>query len=230
MAHSTKMMASSLVSPDAVQSELLAQPWAPTAEEIEEEEEAAREYERRRQEARRKKEVQQARELQRVLEEKRAMAEELEELRGSRATSSGQPAAGGLGGSAPASANASGAGLTAAALAEVEATAQKRLGKMKRKYEKKLAAAREALEDLQEVSCCHDITGLECWGLLRGYVHIIYIIQDSSYQRKQFVEAATEQEKDLRLYELICKSVLSEKDFKTVGKRSVFENSAQQLS
>lgn len=40
--------------------------------------------------------------------------------------------------------------------------------------------------------------------------------QDFSYQRRQFVEAATEQEKDLRLYQLICESVLSEKDLKRV--------------
>jgi formiminotetrahydrofolate cyclodeaminase len=80
--------------------------------------------------------------------------------------------------------------LTAAALADMEASMLKKMSRMKKKYEKKLAAAKEALEDLQE---------------------------DFSYQRKQFMDAATEQEKDVRLYELICQSVLSEKDFKRVS-------------
>ena len=42
-------------------------------------------------------------------------------------------------------------------------------------------------------------------------------LQDFSYERKQFADAAAEQEKDVRLYELICQSVLSEKDLKRVS-------------
>ena len=42
-------------------------------------------------------------------------------------------------------------------------------------------------------------------------------MQDFSFQRRQFMEAAAEQEKDTRLYELICQSVLSEKDLKRVS-------------
>ncbi len=41
--------------------------------------------------------------------------------------------------------------------------------------------------------------------------------QDFSYERKQFADAAAEQEKDVRLYELVCQSVLSEKDLKRVS-------------
>lgn len=166
---------------------------APTAEEIEEEEEAARVYQIRREEARRKKEVYQAKELQRVLEEKRAMEEELEELRVSttRGSSGAANNAQGLQGTSPSPSNgASLNNIAAVQIAEVTATWTKKLSKMKKRYEKKLAAAKEALEDLQE---------------------------DFSFQRKQFVDAATEQEKDVRLYEMICQSVLSEKDFKKVS-------------
>ena len=166
---------------------------APTAEEIEEEEEAARVYQLRREEARRKKEAYQAKELQRVLEEKKAMEEELEELRVSttRGSSGAANNAQGLLGTSPSPSNgASQNNIAAAQIAEVTATMNKKLSRMKKRYEKKLSAAKEALEDLQE---------------------------DFSFQRKQFVDAATEQEKDVRLYEMICQSVLSEKDFKKVS-------------
>jgi hypothetical protein len=168
------------------------QVWAPTAEEIEEEEEAARVYQIRREEARRKNEIHQAKEMKRILEEKRNMEEELEELREST-TRAGSSAAGtpaqGLHGTSPSTGNSMN-NMAGAQAAEVQAMMNKKLSRMKKRYEKKLSAAKEALEDLQE---------------------------DFSYQRKQFLEAATEQEKDVRLYELICQSVLSEKDLKRVG-------------
>jgi hypothetical protein len=41
-------------------------------------------------------------------------------------------------------------------------------------------------------------------------------VQDFSFQRRQLLEGITEQEKDVRLYEQICKSVLTEKDLKRV--------------
>ena len=137
-------------------SELMTQPWAPTAEEIEEEAEAARNYQLRREEARKKKEAQQARELQRMLEERRVMEEELEALRGSRSSSRGYAEEVADKG---ANNNSSAGSTVAAAVAEVQSAMAKKMGRMKKKFEKKLAAAKEALEDLQEVSglpagCC----------------------------------------------------------------------------
>jgi len=166
---------------------------APTAEEIEEEEEAARVYQVRREEARRKKEIHQAKEMQRIVEEKRAMEEELEDLRASttRGSSGAANASMGLHGTSPSPSTATSLNnMASAQVAEVTATLNKKMSRMKKRYEKKLAEAKEALEDLQE---------------------------DFSYQRKQFMDAATEQEKDVRLYELICQSVLSEKDLKKVS-------------
>lgn len=173
MGHSLK--ASSAL--NTVGSEIMAQPWAPTEEEIAEEEEAARVYQMRRNQALKKKEAQQEREMARILEERRAMEEELEELRlSTRASSSAagnvtQGLHGTVAGSGGNSNANSGQNNLGAAVAEVQAAMAKKLGRMKKKYEKKLAAAKEALEDLQAVSCfCLDSFLLQCAGTLYEYV------------------------------------------------------------
>ena len=93
---------------------------------------------------------------------------ELEELRGSQA----------------------GAGRTdSASSSEVEALMVKRVGRIKKRYDKKLAVLQEELDDLRE---------------------------DFYYQRRQLVESAMEQEKDSKLFEAICYSILPEKDVRKV--------------
>lgn len=130
---------------------------------------AAKRYQQKRMEARRKKEAAQQREMQRLVEERRSMELELEELRVSQA----------------------GAGRTDSAPgAEVEALILKRVGRVKKRYDKKLAALQEELDDLSE---------------------------DFYYQRRQLVESAMEQEKDSKLYEAICYSILPERDVRKVG-------------
>lgn len=47
-------------------------------------------------------------------------------------------------------------------------------------------------------------------------VQTMIVFQDFYFQRKQLMDAMLEQEKDAKLYELICKSILSEKDLKKV--------------
>lgn len=224
---------------NTVGSELMSQPWAPTEEEIAEEEEAARAYQVRRNLALKKKEAQQEREMARILEERRAMEEELEELRLSTRASSSAAAnitQGLQGTSVNGSANSSNANNVAAAVAEVQAAMSKRMSRMKKKYDKKLAAAKEALEDLQAVSTAefslyeyeHRSTLIFSFRSHLYFTHFLFFClpnfthhritkQDFSYERKQFADAAAEQEKDVRLYELICQSVLSEKDLKKVN-------------
>lgn len=129
---------------------------------------AAKRYQQKRLEARRKKEAAQQREMQRLVEDRRSMELELEELRGSQA----------------------GAGRTdSASSSEVEALMVKRVGRIKKRYDKKLAVLQEELDDLRE---------------------------DFYYQRRQLVESAMEQEKDSKLFEAICYSILPERDVRKV--------------
>ena len=129
---------------------------------------AAKRYQQKRLEARRKKEAAQQREMQRLVEDRRSMELELEERRGSQA----------------------GAGRTdSASSSEVEALMVKRVGRIKKRYDKKLAVLQEELDDLRE---------------------------DFYYQRRQLVESAMEQEKDSKLFEAICYSILPERDVRKV--------------
>jgi hypothetical protein len=71
----------------------------------------------------------------------------------------------------------------------VEALMVKRVGRIKKRYDKKLAVLQEELDDLRE---------------------------DFYYQRRQLVESAMEQEKDSKLFEAICYSILPERDVRKV--------------
>jgi len=131
---------------------------------------AAKRYQQKRLEARRKKEAAQQREMQRILEERRSMELELEELRVSQAGAGRADSAGN---------------------SDVEALIVKRVSRIKKKYDKKLALLHEELDDLRE---------------------------DFYYQRRQLVESAMEQEKDCKLYEAICYSIMPERDVRKVSR------------
>ena len=66
----------------------------------------------------------------------------------------------------------------------------KKLNKMKKKYNNKISSLKEEMEEMRD---------------------------DFYFQRQQLMDAMTEQEKDAKLYELICQSVLSEKDLRRVS-------------
>lgn len=65
--------------------------------------------------------------------------------------------------------------------------------KLKKKYEKKIQALRSELDDAQD---------------------------DFNYQRQQLMDTIKEQEKDCKLYEQICRSLLSEKEFKRMVEKA----------
>eukprot|EP00981_Chlorochromonas_danica_P003584 scaffold661_cov162-Ochromonas_danica.AAC.9 len=140
-----------------------------TAEQQREDEEAGVRYRERKQRAKKKREEQQ-REMARILEEKKAVEDELEELRQGQLMVAAEHKGSGSG------------------KGEEDVLLQK-LNRMKRKYEKKLEASKEELEELRE---------------------------EFYTQRKQLLDAMNEQEKDAKLYELICKSVLSERDLNKI--------------
>lgn len=105
-----------------------------TLEQIKAEERDLEAYRQRRQAAKKKREAQKQKEMQRIVDEKQSMEEELEELR--LMVAQGQN---------------SNASAAAAASAESEALLTKKITKIRKKYEKKLNAAKEELEDLREV-------------------------------------------------------------------------------
>jgi hypothetical protein len=144
---------------------------APTEEDLAREAESIREYKERKQRAKQKREEKAKREIQRVLDEKKMVEEELEELRMSSQQQQQQQqyqhtqpgTAGGEDGSA----------------------GEKKLLKLKKKYEKRVQSLKEELDEVRE---------------------------DFAYQRKQLMDAVVEQEKDTRLYEAICRSLVTERD------------------
>ncbi len=52
--------------------------------------------------------------------------------------------------------------------------------------------------------------------------------QDFYYQRKALMDALVEQEKDTKLYEQICRSLLTERDFKKLVERCRFDEEADE--
>lgn len=132
-------------------------------EEIMRELEEQERYKEQRLKAKKKKEAMKQREMQRILEEKKAVEMELEEFRI--------------------------AALEADQNAADSEAIVKKMTKMKKRYEKKLATVKDELDDLRE---------------------------DFYYQRKQLMDAMVEQEKDAKLYELICRSVLTDKDLRKI--------------
>eukprot|EP01033_Poteriospumella_lacustris_P008690 gene8690-6249_t len=145
---------------------------APTEEDLAREAESIREYKERKQRAKQKREEKAKREIQRVLDEKKMVEEELEELRMSSQQQQQQqqqqyqhtqPGTAGEDGSA----------------------GEKKLLKLKKKYEKRVQSLKEELDEVRE---------------------------DFAYQRKQLMDAVVEQEKDTRLYEAICRSLVTERD------------------
>ena len=79
---------------------------------------------------------------------------------------------------------------------EIREEARKKLIKLKRKYEKKLQAAEKEVDD---------------------------IIEEASYQRGQLLESLRESDKDSRLYEAICLSVMSEREMKKIMDKCRYE-------
>lgn len=102
-----------------------------TAEQQREEEEAGARYRERKQRAKKKREEQQ-REMERILEEKKAVEDELEGLRQGQLMAAAEQKGSGSG------------------KGDEDVLVQK-LNRMKRKYEKKLEASKEELEELREV-------------------------------------------------------------------------------
>jgi membrane-associated HD superfamily phosphohydrolase len=174
-------------------------------EEKELEEEALKKYKERRLKAKKKREAQQQQEMQRILEEKRSMEEELEELRQSAQSLS-----------VAASNNNTSRAYTPNAPMETvgdSGGAEKKMAKMKKRFEKRLGAALDDLNDMRDVSIVPDYARLL---VLLFFSLLILPSQDFYYQRKQLMDAMVEQEKDTKLYESICRSLLSEKDMKKV--------------
>lgn len=77
----------------------------------------------------------------------------------------------------------------------------KKMTKMKKRYEKKMTNLEEELEEVRE---------------------------DFYFQRKQLMDAMLEQEKDIKLYELICKALLSEKDFRKIIEKSRYDEDSDE--
>lgn len=152
-----------------IKSEKFAVP-VPTAEDLAREAESIREYKERKQRAKQKRDEKQRHEIQRVLEEKKLMEEELEELRMSSHHHQQQQ-------QQIATVDGDGSAI------------DKKIQKLKKKYEKRIGTLKEELDEVRE---------------------------DFAYQRKQLMDAVVEQEKDTRLYEAICRSLLSERDLQKV--------------
>jgi hypothetical protein len=80
---------------------------------------------------------------------------------------------------------------------------EKKIQKLKKKYEKKVVALSEELEEVRE---------------------------DFAYQRKQLMDAVVEQEKDTRLYEAICRSLVSERDLQKILEKSRYDDERDEWS
>lgn len=146
-----------------------------TPEQIAEEEKQIQEYKERKKRAKKRREEKQQREVQKILEEKKQIEEELEELKQNLLVEKASSAV-----PSPNPINTE---------EELDDYANKKLQKLKKRYEKKLQASKEELEDLRD---------------------------DFYYQRKQLMDAMLEQEKDCKLYEMICRAVLGERELKKV--------------
>eukprot|EP01034_Spumella_vulgaris_P021570 gene21570-27608_t len=160
----------------------------PSKEEREQEEEALKKYKERRVKAKKKREAQQQQEMQRIMEEKRSMEEELEELRQSAVAASNNNTSRAYTPNTPITNSSDTMGDNSATL--------KKMARMKKRYEKRLGAALDELNDMRD---------------------------DFYYQRKQLMDAMVEQEKDTKLYESICQSLLSERDLKKIVDRCRFD-------
>jgi hypothetical protein len=79
---------------------------------------------------------------------------------------------------------------------EIRDEARKKLIKLKRKYEKKIQVARSEVDD---------------------------IIEEASYQRGQLLESLRESDKDARMYEAICLSIMSERELKKIMDKSRYD-------
>jgi hypothetical protein len=156
---------------------------APTAEELAREANSIREYKERKQRAKQKREEKQRREMQRVLDEKKLMEEELEELRFSSQQQQQY--------------SQFSQAQQLPSLSDDPQASEKKIQKLKKKYEKKIGALGEELEEVRE---------------------------DFAYQRKQLMDAVVEQEKDTRLYEAICRSLISDRDLQKILEKSRFDD------
>ncbi len=120
-----------------------------TKEQIEEDEQAVQAYKERKLRAKKKREEKQQREMQKILDEKRQIEEELEELKNNLLTEKQQPLTQQAATAAkPSSANSK----SADSEDELDNIAGKKLSRLKKRYEKKLAAAKEEIEFLRDVS------------------------------------------------------------------------------
>lgn len=150
-----------------------------TPEQIAEEQRQIEQYNQRKLLAKKRREEKQQREVQRILDEKKQVENELEELKQNLLLEKQQnqnqyrPTT---------SSNAEGGD-------DLDDFASKKLQKLKKRYEKKLNATKEELEDLRD---------------------------DFYYQRKQLMDAMLEQEKDCKLYEIICRSLIGDRELKKV--------------
>eukprot|EP01040_Poterioochromonas_malhamensis_P004395 gene4395-4711_t len=143
-----------------------------TPEQIAEEERQIQLYKERKLQAKKRREEKQQREVQKILDEKKQVENELEELKQNLLIEKQQQQA-----------------RPMTSEEDLEEFANKKVQKLKKRYEKKLAAAKEELEDLRD---------------------------DFYYQRKQLMDAALEQEKDCKLYEIICRSLIGDRELKKI--------------
>ena len=162
----------------------------------EEVEEARRIYRDRKQKAKLKREEKQRREMQKIIEEKKLMEDEMEELRQSAAAANAALAA---------------ASNSTGSEEAYESVLEKKANKMKKRYEKKLLQAKDELDDLREVRK----NSFYCENMIN-----ISLKQEFFYQRKRMMDTMIEQEKDLKLYELICHSIIGEKELRKVSMQS----------
>lgn len=126
-------------------------PTVKTPQQVVEEEKSLKDYKEKKVQAKKRREEKQQREMQKILEEKRILAEELEELKqGLLNEKSNTGDENQVSWSKPSSAE---AGLQSDGVdyEEVGNVALKKLGRLRKRYEKKLVAAKEELEDLREV-------------------------------------------------------------------------------
>lgn len=123
-----------------------------TPQEQAEEERSLTEYKEKKVLAKKRREEKQQREMQRILDEKRILAEELEELKQNLINEKNNPAALDNIPSKPSSAIKREVGDTENTdFDEIESSAMKKMSRLRKRYEKKLNAAKEELEDLREV-------------------------------------------------------------------------------
>jgi hypothetical protein len=144
-----------------------------TVEQQREREAAEAAFQERKNKVKKRREVRE-KQLQKVLNEKQAVEEELEELRKSAATWGSQL---------------EGESAEAAAF-------DKKLNKLKKKYEKRIQTLKQENDDIRD---------------------------EFNYQRQQLQDALTEQDKDLKLYEQICQALLADKDLKKIVERAKWD-------